>query len=480
MARLVPCKGVRIVLCDDTGQRAALAARTLERMGYRDVAILEGGINLWSSQGYPTEWGLNVPSKDFGERVEVEHHVPTIEAADLQRRIAAGERLVILDTRTPEEYGQWCIPGGRSVPGGELAYRVGEIVRQDPEATVVINCAGRTRSIIGARVLQRMGLPNVISLKNGTSGWVLAGLQLETGARRMELPEPSEATLAAAEAFAVRVAAEDGVRFLDVPALRDLMARAEQECVYLVDVRTEGEFAAGHIPGFWWFPGGQAVQRCDDLVAVRNAAVVFSSDDKVRAAVTASWYRQLGFPNVYALQDGLTTWRAAGLPVEEGPDSEEIFGLDQARAETPARSPEQLHASLTADPRPIVLFVDTSRDFATGHVPGARWVSRSWLELQVDSLAPDHSAPVVVSDLDGRSAPLAAATLRDLGYRDVATLAGGMHAWRQAGLPVEQGLSGVMTPPDDVVPAGPARSYADMIHYLRWEEALGRKYAPTG
>jgi hypothetical protein len=51
-----------------------------------------------------------------------------------------------------------------------------------------------------------------------------------------------------------------------------------------------------------------------------------------------------------------------------------------------------------------------------------------------------------------------------------------MAAWRGAGLPVEQGLTGVMTPPEDVVPAGPERPYHDMINYLRWEEALGRKY----
>jgi 3-mercaptopyruvate sulfurtransferase SseA len=65
--------------------------------------------------------------------------------------------------------------------------------------------------------------------------------------------------------------------------------------------------------------------------------------------------------------------------------------------------------------------------------------------------------------------------LAELGYGNVAVLEGGMAAWRQAELPVEQGLSGVMKPPDDVVPSGPDRSYAEMVNYLRWEEALARK-----
>jgi len=44
---------------------------------------------------------------------------------------------------------------------------------------------------------------------------------------------------------------------------------------------------------------------------------------------------------------------------------------------------------------------------------------------------------------------------------------------------MEQGLAGVMAPPDDVVPAGPDRPTHDMINYLRWEEALGHKYSES-
>src|SRR5256885_8781252 len=125
-------------------------------MGYRHVAMLDGGINCWVSQNYPTEWGMNVPSKDFGEKVEVLHHVPELDATELHERIERGDKLVILDTRTPEEFQRFCIPGGRSVPGGELALRITDITRDlDPDTTVIVNCAGRTRSIIGTRVLQR-------------------------------------------------------------------------------------------------------------------------------------------------------------------------------------------------------------------------------------------------------------------------------------------------------------------------------------
>ncbi len=478
LGRLVPCRAANIALCDSGGRRAMLAARTLEGMGYASVVVLAGGVNRWASEDLPTEWGSNVPSKDFGEAVEVRHHVPTIAAHELHRRIQAGEKLLILDTRTPEEYRRACIPGGRSLPGGELALHVTDIMREQPDAAVVVNCAGRTRSIIGARVLQRMGVP-VVSLKNGTSGWVLAGLELERGANRTALPPLSPEGRGAAQAFAARVAAEDGVRLVGPPELQALLteAGAGERCVYPIDVRTAEEFAAGHIPGFWWFPGGQAVQRSDDVIAVRDGTILFACDDGTRSAIVASWFRQMGFPNVCALAGGIDAWRAAGLSQAAGPDDPEVFGLREAEAALPSLAPHELKARLSADPHAMVLFVDPSDAFARGHVPGSVWLPRGWLELRIAELAPRPATPLIVSDVDGGQAPLAAQTLRELGYGDVAVLHGGMRAWHAAELPLERGLTGLLSAPEDVVPAGPDRTQADMIHYLRWEEALGRKYA---
>jgi rhodanese-related sulfurtransferase len=472
----VPYKGTHVILCDDDGRQVPLAAATVERMGYRQVSVLDGGVNRWVSRDYPTEWGSNVPSKDFGEKVEVVHHVPELEATELHERMERGDKLVILDTRTPEEYQRFCIPGGRSVPGGELALWITDITKDlAPDTTIIVNCAGRTRSIIGTRVLQRMGLQNVYGLKNGTSGWLLAGYQLETGANRVTLPLPSSEGVAAAEAYAARLAQEDGVRYLDIAALQAMMARREQETVYLIDVRIQEEYTAGHIPGFRWFPGGQAVQRSDDVAVVHNCPLVFACDRKARATLTASWYRQMGFNEVYAVDGGTAAWAASGLALETGIAAPLPFGLDVARSQVPFLSPQALQASQP----PVVIFVDTSQDFARGHVPGAYWVPRGWLELRIAEVAPARETSVAVTCLDGRNATLAGATLQELGYQHVAVLDGGMAAWQKAGLPVEKGLAGVMTPPNDVVLSGPDRNFADMMNYLRWEEALGYKYAPA-
>ena len=471
-----PVKSVPIVVCDDDGRRAPLAAATLERLGYSNVSVLDGGVNRWSSRDYPTEWGVNVPSKDFGEKLEVVHHVPEISAEDLHERIERGDKLVILDTRTPEEYQRFCIPGGRSMPGGELALRITDVQNEiDDDTTIILNCAGRTRSITGARVLQRMGVP-ALGLKNGTSGWLLAGYDLESGADRVELPAVSADGAAAANEYAARLAEEDGVRYLDAEALQSLLARQESETVYLVDVRTDREYTHGHIPGFKWWPGGQAVQRADDLAVVKNATIVFCCDGRPRATVTASFYRQMGFREVYVVDGGVNAWTAAGQALETGMERAPIAGLAEAQAQVGKVSPQKLNDN----PADVVLFVDTSQDFSGGHVPGSKWISRSWLEIEITDAVSDKDASIAVTCGNGRNSVLAAATLAELGYANVSALEGGMAAWRQAGLPVEQGLTGIVRPPADINYLGVDRSYGEMMNYLRWETELGVKYATGG
>jgi rhodanese-related sulfurtransferase len=487
MPRLVPWHGTQLIVCDDDGRRAALAAATLENMGFTQVAVLAGGINRWTTEGHPTEWGVNVPSKDFGEKIQVVHHVAEMHPEELRARQQRGEKIVLLDSRTPEEHRRATIPGGRSAPNGEVALHIADLA-PDPETTIVVHCAGRTRSIVGARLLQRMGYPKVFDLRNGTMGWMMAGLELETGSTRVELPAPSTASLAKAEAFAAHIASEDGVRSLSIPALRELMARADRENVYLIDVRTSDEYVLGHIPGFQWFPGGQAVQRADDLVAVKNGQVVFACDGRVRATVAASWYRQMGFPNVHVVDGGTTAWVAAGQALakraatsgprgyDEGIGEALPAGYEAAKAQLEMVDPAGLEARRTGSQAPLVIFVGTSREFVSGHVPGARWTPRGWLELSIGEVAPSKDSALVVTCANGLDSVLAGATLRALGYGRVAALGDGMKAWLRAGLPVERGLSGVMNPPKDVLTMGTDRTWAEAIQYLRWEEELGKKY----
>ncbi len=461
---LVTAPATPITLLDADGGLAPLAARTLHAMGYRDVRVLDGGLAAWRAAGRRVVQGLNVPSKVFGERALHEWGTPQIAPHDLMRRIERRDDMVIVDSRTYEEYHRGCIPGSISVPGGELVLRIGELVER-PETTIVVHCGGRTRSYIGAESLRRMRLPNpIVALENGTMGWELAGLTLERGATRTA-PAPGTRSRVQAAAIAKRVAAEDGVRFLGVDDVRRLWAARGERNVYLVDVRTADEYAAGHVAGAMWAPGGQAVQATDDYFAVRGAAFVFVCDGLARSVMTAAWFVRMGVPDVAVLSGGVPAWREAGGAIETGHPSPAPFGWDAARAAARYRKPGDLGGAAIVD-------VGTSDAYAQGHVPGAAWVCRSRLESRIAAAAPDRARPVVLTCGDGVESSLASATLAALGYKDVAVLAGGTRAWVEAGCPLEQGPTRLLDEPDDVVLKPYQRGREAMEAYLKWEEAL--------
>ena len=313
VAARIPRLGTPVVVCDDGGGQAAAVALELTVLGYTDTAVLDGGIDAWAAAGGELYSGINVPSKLFGELVEEQFGTPHVTATELAGWLADGRDLVVVDSRTRREFNRMSIPTGRSCPGGELVRRVGDLI--DDSTTVVVNCAGRTRSIMGAQSLRSAGLPNAVyALKDGTMGWELAGLELEHG--RDELaPEPSEAGRAQAAAAAQAVAERCGIRTVDRAQLDDWLAGAERT-TYFIDVRTPEEFAAGHLPGATGAPGGQLVQATDEYLATRGARVVLADGDGIGATMTASWLVQMGW-DACVLEPG---WLDEAQLVESGND----------------------------------------------------------------------------------------------------------------------------------------------------------------
>jgi rhodanese-related sulfurtransferase len=468
---LAPKRKVPIVLYDDDGRRAVLAGRTLAELGYTEVAVLAGGLPAWEKSGGPTASGVNVPSKAFGERVHRERNVPEITPEELKSLRDNAAELTILDVRTPEEYGRFCIPGGLNVPGGDLILWA-DALKQRPSATIVINCAGRTRSIIGAAALQRLGLANVRALRNGTMGWLLAGLELENKPRRAAPPPPIESAERACD-LARRVIREEGIPEISTDQLCALVDETtDAGAAYLIDVRSEGEYENGHLPGSLNLPGGQAVQRADDFIAVRNGTILFISNESARASMAAYWYRQMGFPNVSVLQSGLRGWAAAGQGLARGFSRKEPFGYEAARSEVRFMPPHDLQARIKASAA-LVLDVGCSLDFEAAHVPGAAWISRGWIELALPEQFPDRRRPIVLTCPDERHSVLAARALAALEYLEVAVLAGGVDAWKAAGYPTEGGLERCLLEPNDAVLSPSIRgSREEMQHYLEWETNL--------
>ena len=270
-----------------------------------------------------------MPSKAFGEFVEHAYDTPHIPAPELDELIRSGRDMVILDSRPVEEYRRMNIPGGIDVPGAELVYRVHEIA-PDPDTLVVVNCAGRTRSIIGAQSLINAGILNdVAALKDGTMGWELAGFSCEHGAERFG-PEPSPDAVALAQERAAAVARRFGVPFADKAAIERWQAEQDVRTLYLLDVRTPEEFADGHVAGSRHAPGGQLVQATDEYVATRHARIVLFDDERVRAVMTASWLIQLGWRDVHVYDARDRRLAGRDRPAPAGGAGDRTLGDDRA------------------------------------------------------------------------------------------------------------------------------------------------------
>jgi rhodanese-related sulfurtransferase len=461
---LVPRYGTPIVLLDDGDGRSERAARKLADIGYADVAILDGGLPAWATAGFEVFSGVNVPSKAFGEFVEHAYATPSVSADELKAMVDGGRKLVILDSRPFDEFNNMCIPGGIDVPGAELVLRVHDLA-PDPDTTVVVNCAGRTRSIIGAQSLINAGIPNrVVALRNGTMGWHLAGLSLERGSER-QFPPASAVGRAKAKAAAERVGRRFGVRTVDRSTLDRWRRERDRRTLYLLDVRDPLDFEAGHIADFRNAPGGQLVQATDRYVATRGARLVLTDDDGTRATMTASWLVQMGWSEVFVVSGSLD-----GAALAIGPSTTEVPGLMVANPVLV--QPDQLARELTSGDAAVLDFA-TSLRYRDGHVPGAWFVNRADLAPALAQIG--GARRWLLTSPDGRLARLAAAEVAELVRSPVAVLDGGTEAWRRQGLALETGETRLASPTDDVW----RRPYdhkdgvdAAMQAYLAWEVAL--------
>lgn len=463
--QMVPRYATRIVLLDDDDGLAARAAATLRAFGYTDIAALEGGVAAWEAAGYILFSGVHVPSKAFGEFVEHHFDTPRIPAADLQAKLDAGDDIVILDSRPFDEYHNMNIPGGVDVPGAELAYRVHDMAPQ-PDTLVIVNCAGRTRSIIGAQSLINAGIPNrVMALKDGTMGWHLAGLTLERGASRQFGPLTDTGSTKAQDVRG-RVAERFGVTTISMAELDQWREEAAAHSLYILDVRTAEEFAAGHLPDAVHAPGGQLVQETETWVATLGARLVLVDNDRVRATMTASWLRQMGWNAVVLDPPGPDKMTATG------PTPMPAFKLDSANSVTASGLQEMLDAPV----KPLILDLRISKAYRDGHIPGACFAVRARLAAALEQLSDIPKDCVLVSE-DGAVAALAC---RDLlkaghGFTNLRVLEGGIAAWIAGGRATEKGTGTMLDTADDVwlKPYDHGQSVEDrMRDYLAWEVDL--------
>ncbi|MDM0086691.1 rhodanese-like domain-containing protein [Variovorax sp. J2P1-31] len=458
VARLLPRRAARVVVIDaGDGELAARAARRLAELGYADVQVLAGGVEAWQDAGLEVYTGSSAYSKAFGEFVEHRYGTPHLSVEDLHRRLARGDDLVVLDGRTAQEFEDFSIAGAHAVPNAELPLRVHSLL-PSPDTLVVVNCAGRTRSIIGAQALINAGLPNpVLSLRNGTMDWLMAGFELQHG-QAAQLPAPPSQDSPALQHSVAHLSRRFAIDWIDGATIGRFETEREARSLYVFDVRTRAEYEAGHLPGSAWIEGGQLVQELDKHVGTRHARIVLVDDGSgVRAAITASWLLQLAWGEVHAHV------LASEAATESGP---EPLRLPAPLPVVDSWSVERLVEALARGEAEVIDLAPSPR-YEEGHIPGAAFAVRARLPHGLDSL---RDTTWVLSSPDGRLARLAAA---ELGARHakLVVLEGGTAAWLAQQRPLERGATRLLHDADDAVrsPYAAADPHAAFRDYLRWE-----------
>jgi len=463
--RRIPRLETPIVLLDNGEGIAVRSAPVLLRMGYSQVSILLNGLAGWAAGGGELFRDVNVPSKAFGELVESQRKTPSFSAHEVKALLERNSDMVVLDVRRFDEYQTMSIPGAISVPGGELVLRARALA---PSATtrIVVNCAGRTRSIIGAQSLINAGMPNpVCALRNGTIGWTLAGFELQHNAST-QFGEVSETDRSKSAATALALLFRAGVQRIDRDTLREWQ-RDPARNTYLFDVRTPEEFALGHLPGALNAPGGQLVQETDHYMGVRGARVVLYDDDGVRASMAASWLVQMG-------------WEASVLKDIQTQDLQDtttaIGQLPDTLAPVPEVDPATLKEWLANRSNlSMVIDVGDSATYVKRHIPGAWWLLRS--QMAQDFTRVHKANRYVMTCADGRASRYAVAELKPLVRPgvEVLWLPGGNAAWMAQGFSTQQGESYLASPRIDRYrrPYEGTNNPAEAMQaYLDWEYGL--------
>jgi len=465
--RRIPRKDTLIVIYDNSEGLALRSAEILKRLGYTRICLLEGGLSGWAAAGGELFKDVNVPSKAFGEWVETFKRTPSLPASEVKALIEAKADVVVLDARRFDEYQTMSIPGAISVPGAELVMRARTIAPK-PTTRIIVNCAGRTRSIIGAQSLVNAGIPNpVCALRNGTIGWMLAGQELVKGAQA-RFPEADPADLAKAQASTLALAFRSGIKRIELSDYFEFKKQVDRT-TYLFDVRTPEEFAVSRLSGALSAPGGQLVQETDHYAPVRGARIVLYDTDGVRAYMTGSWLVQLGWEVCVIKNISPLNLTPAAQLSESDKLPPTIGAVEEA---TPAQVKEWIanRTNLT-----LVIDVGDSAQYVKRHIPGAWWILRS--QMQQDFTRVHKANRYVLTCTDGKASRYAVEELKQLVRPGVQVLwlKGGNAAWVEQGFSTQQGESYVVSPRIDRYRRpyeGTQNPVQAMQAYLDWEYGL--------
>ena len=382
---LVPNKQTRVILIDNNNGISDLVYNIAHQMGYSNISIIEGGVEEWVSAGYKLFDGINVPSKSFGELIEKYFHTPSITAKELAQKQKNNENYIVIDGRPFLEYNKMSIPKSICCPNAELFYRVSSYIK-DINTEIIINCAGRTRSIIGAQTLIDFGIKNKVkALENGTQGWFLSELSLEHNKNKYLEVLPNDLEIQQLQKKVLKLTNDLNIDLIDLKKAQELIID-KKKSTFIFDVTTSKTISTK--PGtIMNVPGGQLIQATDKYIGVWKATVILVDDgDLIRAGTTSFWLKKMGY-EVYILKEGLL--KAQTLKFTKEIDHK-LIDLDFINLEDLVKIKKQ-----------ILYDIRSSKDFCKMRIKNSIWLNRA--HLYREKIKTDDPIIIITDNLEKAS-----------------------------------------------------------------------------
>lgn len=351
--------------------------------------------------------------------------------------------VVLLDVREVGEYeNDGHIAGAFNVPIRTLGENLDLL--PDLDAEIIVICKGGARAMLATAALRTLGYTNVQTLAGGMGGWLGEefpvtdeGFTVEAG----EAPEFDPDVYAAVNDFLTTL--PDGFGLIRADGLN--VELVENPDLILIDVRSPEEWDTGYIAGaeFIWI--NEFMANRDMWPEDLDTPIVVYCGSSYRAGIATVMLRLMGYTDVRNLVGGIKAWVAAELPLEGVPEVEaEDFDLTGYMAAYVDGLPNTFNAvrvgdleeEIASDNPPILLDVRTVDEYTEAHLAGAINIPLQDLTMHLDQL-PARDANIVVYCGSGHRSAMAMISLNMLGYEDARSLLGGVNAWMNSDLPVD-------------------------------------------
>ncbi|GEM_PF-400123 len=462
----IPHKDTPIITYCKKGKRAAIAAGQLVEMGYTNVRYLEGGILVWKRAGYPVMYSSLVGTIDMPQGKTPEEFLKEAEVVvgegitplEAKKRMDIEPNTVILDVATRREHAirGFKIPGAVITSYGEIVFT--DFMKKnfpDANTPIITTCTKGKRGLLIAKVLKEMGYKNVTYIRGGLDAYKKAGLPLEkyqlTQERKikplnfLQIEPPQGKT---GQDFG-----NEAKRYVRGISPEEAKRKFDNKEAIFVDVRRRSEYKDGFIEGSLDISLGRLIFDVRARIPNKNIPIITYCKKGMRAAIAGSYLVQMGYTNVRYLEGGILAWKGAGYPVVTSPY---YYKIDLPQGKTPEEflkeaeavagegiTPLEAKKRMDADPNTVILDVATPIEHTLlGKIEGSLLLEQGKVPFNIKKKVHDARTPIIVTCSSGKRALLTAKVLKEMGYKNVTYIRGGLNAWKKAGLPTASYVKG--------------------------------------